>query len=107
MGERYALADFPLTRRVLEEQSRLLTHVDDPAGDPAEQRLLREFGMLALLATAARDERSAWLVELYGDAASHDFGPAEGAVQLLVADAVSRARSPGPSPRRPPRADRR
>ena len=106
-GERYALADFPLTRRVLEERSRLLTHGDDPGGDPAEQELLREFGMLALLATAAGDGAATWLVELYGDAASHDFAPAQGAVQLLVAEAVSRARSPGPSPRRPPPADRR
>jgi EAL domain-containing protein (putative c-di-GMP-specific phosphodiesterase class I) len=48
-GERFALSEFPLTRRVLE--SRIATQVlaGDPTGDPAEVALLERLGYRSVL----------------------------------------------------------
>ena len=45
----YRLADFPLTRRVLEEQVTAVVNVDGPSGDPAEVAELRREGDRSLL----------------------------------------------------------
>ena len=63
----YALADFPATRRVLEQQATMFVDVADPAADPAETAELRKNGfaelvMLPLVATGD----SIGLVELLG-----------------------------------------
>jgi diguanylate cyclase (GGDEF)-like protein len=61
----FALADFPATRRVLEEKATIVVDVDDPAADPAEvAQLIRhgDFGMV-MLPLVAKGE-SIGLVEL-------------------------------------------
>ncbi len=45
----YLLRDFPLTRRVLEEQVTVVVNVDDPEADPAEVAELRREGDRSLL----------------------------------------------------------
>ncbi len=45
----YRLRDFPLTRRVLEEQATAVVNVDDPEADPAEVAELRREGDRSLL----------------------------------------------------------
>ena len=45
----YVLADFPLTRRVVEDQEPSVLHVDDPNADAAEVAVLREEGSSALM----------------------------------------------------------
>ncbi len=45
----YVLADFPLTRRVVEDQELAAMHVEDDDADPAELAVLRDEGATALL----------------------------------------------------------
>ncbi len=45
----YVLADFPLTRRVVEDQEPSTLHIDDPNADAAEVAVLREEGSSALM----------------------------------------------------------
>ena len=48
-GEAYLVADYPATRTVLATRTAAAAHVDDPASDPAEVQLLREFGLSSVL----------------------------------------------------------
>lgn len=45
----YRLADYPATVASLRSGRALEVHVDDPTGDPAEQEVLRSFGLASLL----------------------------------------------------------
>jgi diguanylate cyclase (GGDEF)-like protein len=65
MAGAFALADFPETRRVLEEQVISIVQVDDPAADAAEVALLRtdDFKSLMMLPLVAKGA-SIGLVEL-------------------------------------------
>jgi excisionase family DNA binding protein len=45
----YRLKDFPLTRRVLDQQTTAVANVDDPHDDPAEREMLRRDGDKSLL----------------------------------------------------------
>jgi excisionase family DNA binding protein len=45
----YPLAEFPLTRKVLTEQTTSVINVDDPAADPAEVAVMRRDGDRSLL----------------------------------------------------------
>ena len=47
--ERFRIADFPETERLLREQDTVQIHVTDPEADPAEVDLLRELGYRSLL----------------------------------------------------------
>jgi diguanylate cyclase (GGDEF)-like protein len=49
VGNRYALADFPLTLRVLESRRPTILASDDPAADPAEVAVMQTFGAAHLL----------------------------------------------------------
>jgi diguanylate cyclase (GGDEF)-like protein len=66
LQEAFALADFPATRRVLEQQAPLTIQVSDPAADPAEVAYMRQegFASLVMLPLVAKG-RSVGLVELY------------------------------------------
>ncbi|HEX2505878.1 MAG TPA: sensor domain-containing diguanylate cyclase [Gaiellaceae bacterium] len=57
-GAVYPLAEYPLTRRVLETQAAAQVRVSDPAADPAERELLtrRGQGSLLMLPLVARGE---------------------------------------------------
>jgi EAL domain-containing protein (putative c-di-GMP-specific phosphodiesterase class I) len=48
-GERYSLADFPMTRRVLEGRMATQILAGDPTGDPAEIALLERLGHRSML----------------------------------------------------------
>ena len=48
VGEMFALADYPETRRVLETRATVVVDADDPAADPAEARILRNGGARTL-----------------------------------------------------------
>ena len=56
----YRLRDFPLTRRVLEEQVTAVVNVDDPHGDPAEVAELRREGDRSLLMVPLVVQGAAW-----------------------------------------------
>jgi EAL domain-containing protein (putative c-di-GMP-specific phosphodiesterase class I) len=47
--ERYRIADYPETDRLLREQGTMQIHVTDPEADPTEVELLRELGYRSLL----------------------------------------------------------
>ncbi len=68
--EAYRLADFPETRRVLEQQVTSIVDRADPLADPAERRILAEQGFegLCMLPLVAKGE-SIGLVELFGRSA--------------------------------------
>ncbi|HET7677222.1 MAG TPA: EAL domain-containing protein [Candidatus Limnocylindrales bacterium] len=63
--ETYSLADYPETRRVLEQQTHLVVDVDDPAADPSEVAYLRSIGnaVSAMLPLVAKGQ-TIGLVEL-------------------------------------------
>jgi diguanylate cyclase (GGDEF)-like protein len=66
VGDVFALADFPETRRVLETRATVTIDTEDPASDPAEVRILREDGArtLAMFPLVAKGQ-SVGLVELW------------------------------------------
>ena len=67
LGHGYLIADFPLTREVLEKSETRTVTLDDPDADDAEARLLRELGFDALLMTPLCVDARPWaLVEVYG-----------------------------------------
>lgn len=47
--ERFRIADFPATARLLREQNTVQVHVTDPDADPAEVELLKELGYRSML----------------------------------------------------------
>src|SRR5664279_2117614 len=61
----YQLADFPETRRVLQDQVTIVIDVEDPAADPSEVALLRANGdsRVVMLPLVAKGE-SIGLVEM-------------------------------------------
>jgi diguanylate cyclase (GGDEF)-like protein len=77
-GTRYALADFPATRLVLEERRAILINVDDLEADPAERALLAERGYGAvLMVPLASGEQVFGLVELNRLPGSARFAPTD------------------------------
>jgi PAS domain S-box-containing protein len=54
----FSLHDYPLTRRVLQENITIQLHSDDPQADPAELALMRDAGVktLLMLPLVVRDE---------------------------------------------------
>ena len=65
-GEAYLVADYPATRTVLATRTPAAAHVDDPGSDPAEVRLLREFGLSAVLLLPVVSSGYTWgLAEAY------------------------------------------
>jgi EAL domain-containing protein (putative c-di-GMP-specific phosphodiesterase class I) len=65
-GQRFALADYPLTRRVVETRVAAQVVAGDPAADPAELTLLEELGFRSgLLVPVLAGGRSVGLLEAY------------------------------------------
>jgi diguanylate cyclase (GGDEF)-like protein len=67
-GQRYALADYPVTRAVLEDRQPRFLYADDPEIDPAELALMKLYGNRALLIlplVAGREQRVFGIVELF------------------------------------------
>jgi diguanylate cyclase (GGDEF)-like protein len=66
VDEAYPLAEYPATRRLLEDQSELMVSADDHAGDPAEIAYLRsiDMGSMVMMPMVARGH-SIGTIELY------------------------------------------
>jgi excisionase family DNA binding protein len=74
----YRLRDFPLTRRVLEEQTTAVVNVDDPHADPAEVAELRREGDRSLLMVPLVVQgRSLGLLEVVDQKRSRDYSRQE------------------------------
>jgi len=84
LGMGYLVADFPETRRVIDRREPRAVCVGDPDADPAEERVLRELGLNALLMLPLVLRGEPWgLVEVYREAA-RPFG----AVEIRAATAI-------------------
>ena len=89
----WPLEDYPLSAAVLDHGGTFVVRADDPAADDAERAYLAQFGLVAVLAAAARDDDGGWLVEVYADADTVPLEPLEPVARLLVAEAVRGGRS--------------
>ena len=87
-GTRYALDEYPLTAELLACGGAVHLYAGDISADAAERALLGELGMTDVLLAAAADGRGAWLLEIYGDAASADLSAVDGVMRLLCDHAV-------------------
>ena len=87
-GTRYALDEYPRTAELLAGGGSLHVYAGDGSADAAERALLGELGVTDVLLAAAADGRGAWLLELYGDAASADLSAVDGVMRLLCDHAV-------------------
>ena len=70
VDEAYPLAEYPATRRLLEDQSELMVNVDDDTCDPAEVAYLRsiDMGSMVMMPLIARG-KSIGTIELYATGA--------------------------------------
>jgi diguanylate cyclase (GGDEF)-like protein len=98
ISETFALAEYPQTAELLQRGGSFLVVADDEAADPSERRLLHDYGMDSMLATAAMDGRGAWLAEIYADARTHDLASARAVVALVVREAVRSVAMASPAP---------
>ena len=87
-GDRYALADYPLTAELLSGGGSQHLYAADAEADAAEVALLTKIGATDILLAGAADGRGAWLLEIYGDLESADLAHAAGVLRLLCAHAV-------------------
>ncbi len=96
-GASFDLAEYPATRAALEGGG---FHATISEGDVAEQRFLAAHGYDEIIAAGSRqDLRTAWLVELVGDALSPPLGHALPLLRSLVELAVvGRAAPMGTAP---------
>jgi excisionase family DNA binding protein len=82
----YRLRDFPLTRRVLSEQTTAVVNVDDPHADPAEVAELRREGDRSLLMVPLVVQgRSLGLLEVVDQKRSREYSRQE----LRLAEAIA------------------
>jgi hypothetical protein len=63
-------------------------YAGDDRADAAERALLAELGLTDVVLATAADGRGAWLIEIYGDAASADLSAVDGVLRLLCDHAV-------------------
>lgn len=83
--EVYALADYPLTARLVAGGSgSFLVDRHDGAADPAERELLDELGYSAVLAVAVSDLDGTYLIEVYADGDSRDMSSITLPLSLLA-----------------------
>jgi diguanylate cyclase (GGDEF)-like protein len=84
----FALADYPLSSRMLEGRGGVVA-VDDPLADPAERAILEGAGYTALvMAGATEPTGDGWLVEVYVDDIAGDVSSLASALRALTACAV-------------------
>jgi diguanylate cyclase (GGDEF)-like protein len=90
-NDAYLLADYPATEAIMTRGGSFCLDVDDPAGDPAEQALLRRGGHQAMVAAAVARKDAAWLVELYSDTRTGALEAAQAELRLLIGEALHTA----------------
>jgi len=91
IAEAYDLEDYPLSRRLLDDQSMTIVSVSDPAADPAEVAYLRSIGQasMMMIPLVARG-RALGIVELTTARASA-FSPSAVTLARMLADEASMA----------------
>lgn len=83
----YALADYPLTARVLREQVPVVVQADDPTADPMERALMQKTAVKSLLMLPLQAHgRVIGLVEMASGSYRRDFGPREIGLARSLAD---------------------
>ncbi|MDW8327389.1 MAG: GAF domain-containing protein, partial [Anaerolineales bacterium] len=90
VGTTFALADYPLTAHVMENDEVVQVNVADVGSDPAEIALLHSLGRRNLLMLAARaGGRSVGLLELYSSAPERAYSAGELRLLRAIADQVA------------------
>jgi diguanylate cyclase (GGDEF)-like protein len=91
VAEAYDLGDYPLSRRLLDEQTIAVVSVTDPSADPAEVAYLRSIGQssMMMIPLVARG-RTLGIVELTTMRANA-FAPSQVALARMLADDASMA----------------
>jgi hypothetical protein len=93
VGSMFEVDEYPQTRAIVEHGGSFVVLADDEDADAAERALLAKWGMTGVLAAGIScDAAGGWLIELYADAATAPLECAEGALRLLVAEAIRGAR---------------
>jgi diguanylate cyclase (GGDEF)-like protein len=89
LATEFSLADYPETRRVLEQQSPRIVQDDDPAADRAELDFLEQWGFhtLLMLPLVAKG-RSVGLVELYSKTRLELVDPALAVARSMANEAA-------------------
>ncbi|MGI8846607.1 MAG: HD domain-containing phosphohydrolase, partial [Thermoleophilaceae bacterium] len=88
--EVYALADFPLTERLVRAGSgSYVVDSHDRSADPAERRLLNDLDYSSVLGTAVSDVEGTYLIELYADGDTNDLTAANLTLSLLARAAAA------------------
>ncbi len=82
--ERYVVADYPATERLLEHSGSAVWRADDEGTDADERALLGEWAMDAVLVVGASDERGRWLLEIFADDRTADLALVEPAARALA-----------------------
>jgi hypothetical protein len=84
----FSLADYPLSRRMIEGHGGVVS-VDDPLADPSERAILEGAGYTALVMAGGTDPTGAgWLVEIYVDDIAGDVSSLAAALRALTACAL-------------------
>ncbi|MBA3533806.1 MAG: GAF domain-containing protein, partial [Ardenticatenales bacterium] len=91
LGMRYALAEYPLTARVLQDRTIVTPRVDDPESDQAELQLMEEVAAQSLLMVPLVGRGQViGLVEMVDTRSSRDFSPQDiRLVEALSAQAAA------------------
>ena len=98
-GDEYEIEDYPETERILRDGGSFYYDTTSTSADPAEVALLNDWGLESVIAAAEPGADRSWLLELYADSSSAALDPAESAIRLLVAEAVSKAKPGAPESR--------
>ncbi len=93
-NDAYRVDEYPATAAIMTRGGTFAVSADDPAGDPAEQALLRHAGHHGLVAAASVHEGAGWLLELYWDARTGPIESVMAELRLLIAEALRGAGCP-------------
>jgi hypothetical protein len=100
VGQRYAAAEYPESVSLMTDGGTVHIAVDDDQADPAERKILADYGMTAtLMAGIPEADSGGWLVEIFADGQTAALTDVEPALRLLAREAVSPARRPARSSR--------
>jgi PAS domain S-box-containing protein len=92
VGRTYRLADYPLTREVIETGRALVVRADDDQADPAERRLLLDTRNAAMMMAPLRaGERTLGLAELFSDDPHRHFSVGDLRMARALADQAAAA----------------
>ncbi|MGZ4610546.1 MAG: diguanylate cyclase [Actinomycetes bacterium] len=91
IGARFVLADYPASRRAIEEASAFRVELAAAGNDPAEEESLTLAGYTGVVAAGAAGAAGGWLLEVFADHISMSLAGFEPVLRSLVAVAVAGA----------------